>query len=81
MKVRDKNLKVLVDVADKDCPGLECYWPRPDPGVYTQGVGYRSRDPYGKTKPEWLCGIREIRGCPINPVPRHTPTDDKLGGI
>jgi len=70
MKVKDRNLKVLVDVAEKGCQGFKCYWPRPDPGVFTQGSGYRSRDPSGKTKPGWLCGTREIRGCPDNPVPR-----------
>ena len=62
MKVKDKNVKQMVDVSDKECPTRECYWPRPDPGVFTQGVGYRTRYP-GK-KPEWLCGNREIRGCP-----------------
>lgn len=64
MKVKDKALKVLVDVARENCPQLSCYWPRPDPGVFIQGQGYRSRDPSGKTKPGWLCGRREIAGCP-----------------
>ena len=62
MKIKDKRLKVMVDVSDKECPTRECYWARPDPGVFTQGVGYRARNPRGK--PEWLCGNREIRGCP-----------------
>jgi hypothetical protein len=62
MKVKDKAVKELVDVAHPNCPNRECYWPRPDPGVFTQGVGYRTRNP-GK-KPEWLCGTREIHGCP-----------------
>ena len=62
MKVRDKILGVLVDVSRKDCPKRKCYWPRPDPGVFTQGVGYRTRNPGKKT--EWLCGTREIHGCP-----------------
>jgi hypothetical protein len=53
---------VKVDVSDKECPNRECYWPRPDPGVFTQGVGYRTR--YPGRKPDWLCGNREIRGCP-----------------
>ena len=61
MKVRDKNLKQTVDVSDKECLKRECYWPRPDPGVFTQGVGYRTRYPGMKT--EWLCGNREIHGC------------------
>jgi hypothetical protein len=63
MKVRDKKLKKDVDVCDKDCPRRSCYWPRSDPGVFTQGQGYRTRtNAYGKI--EWLCGNREIRGCP-----------------
>ena len=37
MKVRDKRLKKDVDVCDKDCPRRSCYWPREDPGVFTQG--------------------------------------------
>ena len=68
MKVKDKQLKVWVDVAETRCPGLTCYWPRPDPGIFTQGQGYRTRDPRS-TKTEWLCGTREIRGCPIQPIP------------
>jgi len=61
MKIRDKKFKVLVDVSDTDCPSRSCYWPRPDPGVFTPGSGYQTRDP--KHKPEWLCGTREINGC------------------
>jgi len=66
MKVRDKNVRQRVDVSDKDCLLRSCYWPRPDPGIFTQGVGYRTR--YPGRKPDWLCGNREIRGCP-----RHLP--------
>ena len=61
MKVRDKNVKEWVDVSDKECPKRECYWPRPDPGAFTHGVGYRARH---QGKRDWLCGNREIRGCP-----------------
>jgi hypothetical protein len=68
VKVRDKNVKQLVDVSDKECQKRECYWPRPDPGVFTQGVGYRTR--YPGREPDWLCGNREIRGCPAKY--RHT---------
>lgn len=50
MRVRDKILGVLVDVSRKDCPKRKCYWPRPE------------RNP-GKES-EWLCGTREIHGCP-----------------
>jgi hypothetical protein len=61
MKVKDKELKVMVDVSSKDCPTLQCYWPRPDPGIFVQGQGYRSR---GRDV-GYLCGNREIRGCPL----------------
>lgn len=64
MKIRDKEFKIDVDVFGKDCPKYQCYWPRPDPGVFEQGRGYHERYP-GK-KPDWLCGNREIRGCPID---------------
>ncbi len=66
MKIKDKNIKELVDMLDKNCPLRSCYWARPDSGVFTQGVGYRTRNEHGK--PEWLCGNREIRGCP-SPIP------------
>lgn len=62
LKVRDKNLKVDVNVLDKNCPGEKCYWPRMDPGVFVQGQGYRARSK------NWLCGTREVRGCPDNPI-------------
>ena len=63
MHIKDKELKQNVFVKCKDCQKFECYWPRPDPGVFTQGVGYRQRE----GKQIWLCGTREIRGCPENP--------------
>ena len=62
MKIRDKKLKEIIDVANRDCCERECYWPRLDPGIFTQGIGYRTRNP-GK-KQDWLCGTREIHGCP-----------------
>ena len=58
MKIRDKNLKETVDVYDKECLNRKCYWPRQDPGIFNQGVGYKFRSN------NWLCGTREIRGCP-----------------
>lgn len=58
MKLKDKKLKKLVDVKDKNCFEKKCYWARPDPGTFTQGQGYRFRSN------DWLCGNREIRGCP-----------------
>lgn len=60
MKIRDKNLKVTVDVFDRQCLKRECYWPRPDPGVFVQGQGYKPRSK------DWLCGTREMKGCPEN---------------
>lgn len=60
MKVKDKVLKKWVDVIDEKCPKRSCYWPRPDPGVFVQGRGYQSRP----GRQGWLCGTREIRGCP-----------------
>ena len=74
MKIRDKNLKEMVSVSGPDCLQKKCYWPRPDPGSFTQGVGYRTRNPGGKT--EWLCGTREINGCPQK-CPQEVPTVKK----
>lgn len=79
MKVRDKNVKQMVDVADKECPKRECYWPRPDPGIFTQGVGYRTR--YPGRKPDWLCGNREIRGCPAKYCHTSNPTGLRCAGL
>jgi len=61
MMIRDKKLKVKVGVSNADCFTKKCYWPRPDPGIFTQGQGYRTRP----GKQIWLCGTREIHGCPI----------------
>jgi hypothetical protein len=72
MKVRDRELKVQVDVRDKECLGRTCYWPRPDPGVFSQGVGYRTRS---GGSAGWLCGNREIRGCPYLPPQAAVPED------
>ena len=58
MKVRDRELKRLVEVLDKACLIRKCYWPRLDPGSFAQGRGYRGG---GK---EWLCGTRHAFGCP-----------------
>jgi hypothetical protein len=58
MKIRDKKLKKDVDVFEPDCLKCVCYWPRPDPGSFTQGKGYTFRSN------DWLCGTREFRGCP-----------------
>ena len=64
MNVKDKAIGQTVSVADVRCPRCACYWPRPDPGTFTQGQGYRSRP----GKRQWICGTREIRGCPYNKV-------------
>lgn len=58
MKIKDKKLKKNVNVSEKDCFLYDCYWPRPDPGIFTPGRGYKHRSN------EWLCGNREIHGCP-----------------
>jgi hypothetical protein len=55
MEVRDKNLKVDVLVCDRNCPNKDCYWPRPDPGSFTKGVGYKQRS---NGSVGWLCGTR-----------------------
>ena len=62
MIVRDKELKKYVDVCEKDCLGRPCYWPRPDPGVFTPGKGYKTRG--SKPSSKYLCGNRAIHGCP-----------------
>ncbi len=63
MKVKDNNLKVMVDVSCKDCPSKKCYWPRQDSGVFDPGIGYTTRlNAQGKI--DWICGTREINGCP-----------------
>ena len=62
MKVKDKKIKVTVDVAEKDCPNRPCYWPRPDPGVFTPGKGYKTRG--NRVSNEYICGTRAIHGCP-----------------
>lgn len=74
MMIRDKELKLKVDVANADCASRKCYWPRSDPGVFTQGQGYRARG--GKV--EWLCGTREIHGCPNRDEIIHN-TDPQAG--
>ena len=61
MKVRDKSLRKDVEVAERECLKRKCYWPRPDPGVFVQGRGYRSR---GNGDREYVCGTRDIHGCP-----------------
>ena len=65
MNIRDKNIKQHVDVQCEDCPTYKCYWPRLYPGIYNQGQGYRA---YGDGRDKmWLCGRREISGCPVAP--------------
>lgn len=43
MKITNKTVGRHVDVCDRDCPRRPCYWPRPVPGAFTQGQGYRQR--------------------------------------
>lgn len=59
MQIYDKQVKKKVHVSGPDCLTKKCYWPRPDPGTFVQGRGYRHRSN------DWLCGTREIHGCPI----------------
>jgi hypothetical protein len=82
MMVRDRQLKRLVDMVDKGCLKRTCYWPRQDPGSFSQGVGYRTRL-NAKGGIDWLCGRREINGCP-HPKPepqtsaRTKPTEGSI---
>lgn len=65
MKIKDREIGRMVDVACKECQKYKCYWPRRNPGSFTSGVGYKS---YGDNRDnEYLCGNREIRGCPDTP--------------
>jgi len=62
MKIKDKKINQMVDVCEKGCPNRPCYWPRQNPGSFVQGRGYRSyRD---KRDKEYICGTRNIHGCP-----------------
>lgn len=65
MKIKDKKIGKLVDVSDKGCMTCSCYWPRPDPGSFTQGQGYSQRTTGNRG---YLCGTREINGCPYRVV-------------
>jgi hypothetical protein len=60
MEVKIKGYKDKIDVSGPDCPKLKCFWPRPDPGVFSVGQGYRART----INAGWVCGTREINGCP-----------------
>lgn len=64
MKVKDKSIGKIVDVCDKRCviDNRPCYWPRPDPGVFTPGRGYKARG--SNHSHEYICGTRAIHGCP-----------------
>jgi hypothetical protein len=70
MKVQDKDLNKFVDVCDRRwiADNRPCYWPRPDPGVFTPGKGYKSRGNNTlntlKHSEEYICGTRAIHGCP-----------------
>lgn len=70
MKIKDNTLKKETDVAYKTCPSYKCYWPRPNPGIFTQGQGYHH---FGDHRDhEWICGTREVRGCPKTPIAKET---------
>lgn len=62
VEIKDKKLKKKVDVSYPECAQYACCWPRPNPGSFQQGVGYRScGDSRDK---QWVCGQRDARGCP-----------------
>lgn len=65
MRIRDRQLKKDIDVSSKECPKFECYWPRAHPGIFTQGKGYSSCE--ASKRGDYICGNREIRGCPESP--------------
>lgn len=60
MKILDKNIPAKVDVYVPSCLTRPCYWPRTNPGVFTQGRGYRN------PSKDWLCGTRQAHGCPTD---------------
>jgi hypothetical protein len=68
MKIKDKNIGEMVNVSCSNCLYFDCYWPRPDPGIFVQGRGYQTRN--SKEKPEYRCGNRDIHGCPEIPTLR-----------
>ena len=61
MKIKDKNIQETVDVFARGCLQKTCYWPRPNPGSFTQGRGYQNTGVKG-----WVCGTRHAHGCPVN---------------
>lgn len=65
MKVKVKGYPKPIDVSCKDCPNKSCFWPRSDPGTFVQGRGYRFRSN------DWLCGTREIHGCPQEEIDKE----------
>ena len=75
MKVRDRELKKDVDVSCKDCPKYDCYWPRPHPGIFSQGRGYANTAEMQK-RYGWICGTREVRGCSERPEPKKGNNED-----
>lgn len=74
MIIYDRTMKVKVDVCETACLRRSCYWPRPDPGNFIQGIGYKTRP----GKRSWLCGTREARGCPS---PKPEPEPPRRGGF
>ena len=64
MKIKDKNLKKMVDVNRAECSKLDCYNPCEWKGSITPGIGY-SYAP----KSQWCytCLTRDNHGCPLEP--------------
>ena len=50
-----------VDVAERNCPSLKCFWLGEDKGTYTPGRGYTSYH----AKPRLVCMTRHCHGCPV----------------
>jgi hypothetical protein len=75
LKIKDKKLKKMIDVSQSDCPSFACYWPRLNPGSFQAGRGYRSYD--DARDKEWICGRREIHGCPDSPQKRRVNPNEE----
>lgn len=64
IKLRRGARVARVDVRDRHCPTLACFWATRHTirsSVGASGVGSRTTE-------EWECGRREQRGCPAHPI-------------
>lgn len=62
MQAYDKSLKDHVDIVETECLTFDCYWPRQIPGKFIPELELRYYDGHGNK--EWICGNRNLRGCP-----------------